>query len=453
MAGAVPDAVRDILTTLWSAGHAAFVVGGAPRDALIGRPTVDWDLATSALPEETAALFADAVYENRFGTVAVRRQGHEYEVTTFRRDHDYADFRRPHRVEFTGSLQADLARRDFTINALAWGSTSPAEEPRLIDLHGGLRDLTARSIRAVGEPRQRFEEDALRIVRAIRFATTLGFEIEPATLDAIRATAPLVAHLSGERIAEELRRILAAVAPSGGLRLLADTGVLAAISPELAAQVGLAQNKIPGEDLWQHTLRTVDAAPNDVVVRLAALLHDIGKPATAAEGHFYRHEIAGADLARELLERLHLPRATIDSVVHLVRHHMFRYEDNWGDGAVRRFLAKVRPDAIDDLFALRQADNVGSGVERDADGLAVLRERVAAEIAAGPVLDRSALVIDGSDLIAELGVVPGPEVGRILGLLFERVVDDPSLNDKARLLALAREMAVRPPVGGGPPSP
>ena len=453
MAGAVPDAVRDILTTLWSAGHAAFAVGGGPRDVLLGRPTVDWDLATSALPDQTVALFADAVYENRFGTVAVRRQGREYEVTTFRSDHDYADFRRPHRVEFTGSLEADLARRDFTINALAWGAASPAEEPRLIDVHDGLGDLRARSIRAVGEPRQRFEEDALRIVRAIRLATTLGFEIEPPTLEAIRMTAPLVAHLSGERIAEELRRILAADAPSLGLRLLADTGVLGAISPELAGQVSLSQNKIPGEDLWQHTLRTVDAAPNRLEVRMAALLHDIGKPATAAEGHFYRHEIAGADLARDLLERLHLPRATTDAVVHLVRHHMFRYEDNWGDGAVRRFLAKVRPDAIDDLFALRQADNVGSGLERDADGLAVLRERIAAEIAAGPVLDRSALAVHGSDLIDELGVTPGPEVGRILGLLFDRVVDDPSLNDKPRLMAIARELAERPRVAGGPPNP
>src|SRR6185295_18508888 len=248
--------------------------------------------------------------------------------------------------------------------------------PQLVDLHGGLADLGAHLIRAVGEPRARFEEDALRIVRAIRFATTLGFTIEPATLAAIRGTAPLVAHLSGERIAAELARILAADEPSVGLRLLEDTGVLAAISPELAAQRGIAQNKIPGEDLWDHTVRTVDAAANRPELRLAALLHDIGKPATAADGHFYRHEAAGATIAGEVLDRLHVPRATSGRVVHLVRQHMFRYEPNWGDSAVRRFLGKIGPAAIDDLFALREADNVGSGVPPDADDLAVLRERV-----------------------------------------------------------------------------
>jgi len=397
-------------------------------------------VATSALPEETAALFG-TVYENRFGTVVVRRDDAEHEITTFRSDHDYADFRRPHHVEFTGSIAADVGRRDFTVNALAWGADRVDDPPRLVDLHGGLADLAARQIRAVGAPRQRFEEDALRVLRAIRFATTLGFTIEPATLDAIRAAAPLVAHLSGERIAMELDRILAAERPSVGLRLLADTGVLAALSPELAAQAGVPQNKVPGEDLWEHTLRTVDATPAERrVVRLAALLHDIGKPATAADGHFYHHEVVGAELAGALLERLHLPRSTIEAVVHLVRQHMFRYEPNWSDAAVRRFLAKVGPGAVDDLFALRAADNIGSGVPADADDLGVLRERIASELAAGPVLDRSALAIDGSDLIEELGLEPGPEIGRILAALFERIVEEPQLNDRAHLLLMARDL-------------
>src|SRR5689334_22114159 len=233
---AIPADVRGVLETLWRAGHAAYVVGGGPRDVLLGRATVDWDLATSALPEQTAALFPSAVYENRFGTVVVRSpDALEHEITTFRSDHDYADFRRPHRVEFTGDIEADLARRDFTVNALAWGA-SAGDPARLVDRHGSLADLDARLIRAVGDPHRRFEEDALRIVRAIRFAATLGFTIEPATLEAIHATAPLVAHLSGERIASELTRILAVDRPSPGLALLADTGVLAAISPDLAAQ-------------------------------------------------------------------------------------------------------------------------------------------------------------------------------------------------------------------------
>jgi putative nucleotidyltransferase with HDIG domain len=446
----VPAAVHALLQTLWSNGHAAYVVGGGPRDVLAGRtPAPSWDLATSALPEQTADLLADAVYENRFGTVVVRREGDDHEITTFRSDHDYADFRRPHRVEFTGSIEADLARRDFAMNALAWGAeaspeggaTPGAPAPRLLDPQGGRGDIAARSIRAVGEPQARFEEDALRILRAIRFAATLGFTIEPATLQALHATAPLVAHLSGERIAMELTRILASERPSVGLRLLADTGVLAAISPELAAQRGVPQSKVPGEDLWDHTVRSVDAAaarPPAEEPRWAALLHDIGKPATAADGHFYRHDTVGADQAGELLDRLHVARATRDRVVHLVRQHMFRYEPSWSDAAIRRFLGKVGPAAIEDLFALREADNAGSGLPPDAEDLSVLRERVAAELAQGPLLDRTALAIDGRDLITELGLAEGPALGRVIDALFERVVEDPSLNERGRLLELAR---------------
>ena len=441
VAGAIPPDVRQLLEDLRAAGHAAYVVGGGPRNVLLGvPPAAEWDLATSAQPEQTVAALRDAVYENRFGTVAVRRAGRAHEITTFRSDHEYADFRRPHRVEFTDSIEADLARRDFTVNALAWGGAA-GEEPALVDRHGGLDDLAARRLRAVGDPRRRFEEDALRIVRAIRLAATLGFTIEPATLAAIRETAPLVAHLSGERIAAELSRILLADRPSAGLALLADTGALSAFAPELAAQRGVEQNKIPGEDLWTHTLRTVDATPARLALRLAALLHDVGKPATAADGHFYRHEIVGADTARAILDRLRVPRSTADATVHLVRQHMFRYEPNWSDAAVRRFLAKVTPPAIDDLFALREADNIGSGVPSDGDGLPRLRERIRTEMANGPLLDRSALAIDGRDLITEVGLPPGPAIGRILATLFERVVEDPSLNERETLLLRARQMA------------
>ncbi|HEX5825025.1 MAG TPA: HD domain-containing protein [Candidatus Limnocylindrales bacterium] len=443
LVGAIPDPVHDLLRTLWSAGHAAYVVGGALRDALLGRATNDWDLATSAVPEQTAALFDDAAYENRFGTVAVRRGGHEYQITTFRTDHDYADFRRPHRVEFGTSIEADLARRDFTMNALAWGAPDAAVNPDLMDPYDGRADIAGRLIRAVGEPDRRFEEDALRMLRAVRFATTHEFGIEPATLEAITRNAPLVAHLSGERIAVELGRILDAPRPSVGLRLLADTGILDHVSPELAAQRGIAQNKVPGEDLWDHTVRTVDSAVDRPVVRMAALVHDLGKPSTAADGHFYRHEVVGAELAGQLLDRLRVPNSTAERVVHLVRQHMFRYEPNWSDAAVRRFLAKIGPDAVDDLFALREADNEGSGVPADADGLTELRARIAAEIAAGPILDRSALAIDGSDLMAELGLPAGPALGRILAYLFERIVEEPRLNDRPTLMLLARDLAER----------
>jgi putative nucleotidyltransferase with HDIG domain len=443
IAEAIPPAVRAILETLWSNGHAAYVVGGPLRDILTGRRTREWDLATSALPEATAALFDDAAYENRFGTVGVRRDGVEYEITTFRSDHEYADFRRPHRVEFGTSIELDLARRDFTMNALAWGA-EPGAEPRLLDPFDGVADIGARRIRAVGDPVTRFTEDALRILRAIRFATTLGWAIEDATLDAIRASAANVAHLSGERIAAELERILSAGAPGTGLRLLEATGALAAFAPVLAAQRGISQNKVPGEDLWDHTVRSVEAVPAErTIVRWAALVHDIGKPATAADGHFYGHEVVGAELANVLLDRLHVRAGLRERVVHLVRMHMFRYEPAWGDAAIRRFLAKVGPTAIDDLLALRAADNVGSGQPPNADALDELRARIDAELAAGPILDRSALAVDGADLIRELGIEPGPEIGRILAILFDRIVDDPSTNRREALLEEARRLATR----------
>jgi tRNA nucleotidyltransferase (CCA-adding enzyme) len=437
----------DLLRTLWIAGHAAYVVGGSLRDILLGRPPGDWDLATEALPEQTQAVFPDAAYENRFGTVAVRRGRDEYQITTFRSDHDYADYRRPHRVEFGTSLELDLARRDFTVNAMAWGAapeagSAPAREPRpeLVDPFGGRADVDARVLRAVGEPGQRFEEDALRMVRAVRLATTLLFVIDEPTLAAMHQHAPLVAHLSGERIAAELGKLLAAQQPSVGLRLLADTGLLDQISPELAAQRGIPQNKIEGDDLWDHSMRTVDAAPNHPVVRLAALVHDIGKPATQADGHFYGHEIAGAESARQFLEGLHQPRIVTERVTHLVRNHMFKYESSWSDSAVRRFIGKVGHDALDELFALREADNLGSGVPAAAGGLDELRARVAAELTSGPALDRFALAIDGNDLIGAFGLTPGPQVGRILEGLVERVIEDPTLNDAPVLLLLARDL-------------
>jgi tRNA nucleotidyltransferase (CCA-adding enzyme) len=440
---AIPAAVDDLLGTIRGAGHAAYVVGGSLRDVVLGRVPADWDLASEALPEEIVALFPDAVYENQFGTVAVRRDRERFEITTFRTDHDYADFRRPHRVEFGDSIEADLARRDFTVNAMAWGGR-PDETPSLIDPYGGALDADARVLRAVGDPATRFEEDALRMIRAIRLATTLEFEIEAETLAGIRTQADLVGHLSGERIAAELEKLLAAPQPSIGLRLLSETGLLVPISPELAAQRGIAQNKVPGEDLWDHTLRSVDASPpTRPAVRLAALLHDIGKPATFADGHFLGHDAVGAELAEAFLERLRAPRSVRDRVVELVRLHMFSYEENWSDAAVRRFIGKLRAFGdgfVEDLIALREADNVGSGLPANAGRLDELRARIASELAAEAVLDRSGLVIDGSDLMSELGLEQGPLLGRILDELVERVIADPAANDRPTLLLLAQAM-------------
>jgi putative nucleotidyltransferase with HDIG domain len=440
VAAAVPPPVRELLTTLWSAGHAAYVVGGSLRDALLGRDPQDWDLTTDARPDRILEVFPGAVYENAFGTVAVRRDHDVYEITTFRSDHDYADHRRPHRVEFGDSIEADLARRDFTVNAIAWGGRVGAE-PGLVDPYDGRADVAARQLRAVGDPVARFEEDALRMVRAIRLAATLEFTIERATLDGIVARAGLVRHLSGERIAAELGKLLAAPRPSVGLRLMADTGILGSVSPELGAQRGIPQNKVTGEDLWDHTLRSVDAARADrPVVRLATLLHDVGKPATFADGHFLGHESVGAEQAAALLDRLRAPRAVRERVVHLVRQHMFSYESAWSDAAVRRFIGKIGVDAIEELFELREADNVGSGVPPGAGRLDELRARVATELAGDTILDRGDLAVDGHDLMSEVGLQPGPALGRILDELLERVIADPALNDRPTLLLLARSL-------------
>jgi tRNA nucleotidyltransferase (CCA-adding enzyme) len=451
----IPPSVDALLERLWAHGHAAYVVGGSLRDALLGRIPADWDLATDARPDRLLAIFPGSVYENRFGTVAVREGDDVHEITTFRIDHHYADFRRPHHVEFGDRVEHDLARRDFTVNAMAWGADAPPAgvanraavaavgrpAPRLVDPFGGTADAEARLLRAVGDPPTRFEEDALRMVRAARLAATLEFEIEPATLAGVRARADLVRHLSGERLAMELEKLLAAPRPSTGMAILADTGLLAVISPELAAQRGVPQNKVEGEDLWDHTLRTVDAAPaSRPIVRLAALVHDIGKPATLDDGPFRGHEVTGASLAVELLERLRLPKAVIERVEHLVRNHMFAYEPDWGDAGVRRFIRRVGRADLEDLFALRAADSVGSGLPADAGGLAELRARVREQLAASVVLDRGGLAIDGDDLMRDLGLPQGPTLGRLLDRLLERVIAEPAMNDRPTLLLLAEEL-------------
>lgn len=440
---AVPPAVVDAIDRLHEAGFAAYLVGGSVRDALLGRSAAgDWDLATSALPDEVVAVFPGAVYENRFGTVAVRYEGLDLEVTPFRTEHDYADFRRPHRVEFGTDLEPDLARRDFTVNAIAWGRAADRDAvPELVDPFGGLDDLSIGMLRAVGDPDARFREDALRMVRAVRLAATLDLSVEPATREAMAANARLAAHLSGERILAELVRLLAAPRPSVGLRLALDTGLLAVIAPDLALQRGVPQNKVPGEDLWDHTLRTVDASPNRPVVRLAALLHDIGKPSTRADGRFHHHDAVGAELAEALLRRLHAPRAGTEEVAHLVRHHMFSVDPAATGAAVRRFIRRVGREHLDNLFALRRADDLGSGHPPDDPDLAAFRALVDAELAAESALDRSALAVDGNDLMGELGLTPGPRLGRVLDALLEAVIADPSLNERASLLLLAGSMA------------
>lgn len=438
----VPEEVAAILARLWAAGQAAYVVGGSLRDVLLGREPTDWDVTTDAHPDRIQALFPGSHYENRFGTVLVPGA---VEVTTFRLDQTYGDHRRPDRVTFGTTLEEDLARRDFTINAIAWGRPAAGREAGWADPHAGLADLDSRTLRAVGDPARRFDEDALRLLRAVRISATLDLAVEPATFAAIRQTASLIRHVSRERVGLEFRRCLAADPPSRALRLLEASGLLEVRFPLLAAQRGVAQDKIAGDDLWAHSLRTVDAAarlaPLDLTLRLAALLHDVGKPSTLANGHFPGHDEMGAHLAEAFLEELATPRREIGPIVGLVRHHMFGYTSAWTDAAVRRFVRRVGRDLLDRLFLLREADDLGSGVPAGAGGLDELQARVTAELDRHVPLDLPDLAVDGHDLMAALGRPPGPWLGRLLERLLESVIADPRRNERATLLASARAWA------------
>jgi len=439
----VPPEAMGALERLWSECHAGYLVGGGVRDALLSGTPHDpvWDLATDAHPEVVLALFPGSTYENRFGTVLAGG----VEITTFRRDHSYGDHRRPDTVTFTDSVEEDLARRDFTVNAIAWGKAAHAEEAGWVDPTGGRADLAARLLRAVGDPALRFSEDALRLVRAARIAAQVGLTIDRDTEAAMTARAGDVTYLARERIGRELRRMLDVVPPSAAFRILERTGLLAPLFPELAAQRGVPQAKIPGQDLWDHSLGTLDAAaalaPDDRMGKLAALLHDTGKPETAADGHFLGHEEAGARIAQSFLTHLGFGGPDVRHVSRLIRHHMWSYVPAWGDSAVRRFMRRVGPDLVDELLRLREADNVGSGQPPGEGGVAELRERIAEQRRRGVPLDVADLAVDGHAVLAAVGREPGPWLGRTLERLLESVISDPQRNTPERLLTDARAWA------------
>jgi poly(A) polymerase/tRNA nucleotidyltransferase (CCA-adding enzyme) len=343
-------------------------------------------------------------------------------------------------VVFTPSIEEDLRRRDFTINAIAYDLDSR----RLLDPHGGRADMHRRLIRAIGDPLERFREDGLRPVRACRFAAQFGFSVEPATFAAIPASLETVRKVSGERIREELVRLLAAPQPSQGFRLMASCGLLELLLPELAAGAGIEQRALHCFDVLEHSLRTCDAAePGNLPVRLAALLHDIGKPGTMhreADGDlsFRGHERLSAEQASALLQRLRFPNQLIEKTCHLILHHMFNYTEAWSDAAVRRFVARVGEEHLPDLLALRRADQVGTcGDSSPSPSLAAFSRRLEKVLAAGRVLTLRDLAVDGTDIMQALGLPPGPKIGVLLGQLLESVLEDPELNSRETLLEIA----------------
>ncbi len=442
----IPAPVTSVLERLIAAGHEAALVGGCVRDLLRGKLPGDWDVATSAAPEVVASLFPGSSWDNSFGTVTVRAGSERMpiEVTTYRIEGSYRDRRRPDEVRWGDSLTEDLGRRDFTINAMAWVPIDLGiGDGRLVDPHAGAEDLRAKLLRAVGDPDARLNEDSLRLVRAARFATRFGMRMDPATEAAIRRHASSVEALSGERLQYEIFRILDATdsmePPSAAFLLMERLGMLSVLFPELAALRGVPQDKrIPGDAL-DHSLRTMDALHlQDPMLRLVGLLHDLGKASTLANGHFFGHEEVGAKLAEATLARLRLPNRAVRRATHLIRCHMFAYRSDWTDAAVRRFVRRVGPASLTDLFALREADNLASGAQEPArGGLIELRERAHRELARTP-LGTAGLAVRGTDLIEELGLAPGPIIGRLLARLLEAVVEDPARNEHATLVELAR---------------
>lgn len=435
------------------------LVGGAVRDELLGRPHADWDLATALLPEQVLSKARAAGLRAiptgiQHGTVTVMLEGRPVEITTFRSDGAYRDGRRPESVRLGVSLEADLARRDFTINAMAL----PLDGRGLVDPHGGQADLRDGLIRAVGDPLQRFAEDGLRPLRACRFASQLGFRIASTTLAAIPERLEVARKVAPERVLAELTKLLAGAHPRAGLEPLRTSGLLGLWLPELIPMDGCAQNRHHRWDVWRHTLEVVTLVPADSALRWAALLHDAGKPArrTEVEGevHFYGHEAVSLEVAAIILGRLKAAHALQKEVLALVRHHGTHPEPGWSDAACRRFLRRLDEDglALAHWAAFRLADQRAKGVEdaaREPRHAAVVA-RLEALASARPPLSVRELALDGTALMALAGRHGGPWLGALQAELLEAVLDDPSRNTPEGLAALAETSLAR---SGPPPAP
>ena len=444
-----PAAALAVLGRLAEGGHRALLVGGTVRDALLGRMPGGRaiDVATDLTPDQASGRFAHVIPTGLpHGTVTIVEDALTVECTTFRREGAYRDARRPDHVEFTDDPEADLARRDLTVNALAW---DPAAK-ELLDPHGGALDLERRVLRAVGDPGLRFREDALRPLRVARFTATLEMEPDEPLRRALAALALpgsgyAGAAVAAERVRDELDRMLEAREPSRGFELLREAGLLALWLPELARCRGVPQNRFHAYDVYFHSLYACDAAPREKPdVRWAALLHDLGKPETRVdhdgEGTFYNHQFVGAEIAARLLDRLRMPHARRDRIVHLVREHMFDYRSQWSDAALRRWLKRVGTEHVADLFDLRLADTRGNGLKQGTPAaLDPMRERIERLIAESSALHVTDLAVDGRDVMREMAIAPGPAVGEALEALLEEVLDDPARNTREHLLVRLRE--------------
>jgi putative nucleotidyltransferase with HDIG domain len=443
----VPEEVVAVSYALAEAGFEAYLVGGCVRDILLDREPKDWDVATDAKPEEVQKLFPESVYENDFGTVGVKTASEDprlkiIEVTTYRIEGKYTDQRHPDEVKFTAHIEDDLARRDFTVNAMAMGMLGD-----IVDPFGGARDIKDRIVRTVGVPKERFSEDALRLMRAVRFSTELDFEIEMNTRRAIVALAGGLEAIAKERVRDELTKIIMTPNAAQGIILLEELDLLRYILPELREGIGVGQNKHHIYTVFEHNVRALDYAAREnysLAVRMASLLHDVGKPKVKGgdglDSTFYQHEYVGARMAVKILDRLRYSKDFVEQVAHLVRMHMFNYETGViSPAGVRRFVVRVGPENIDDLLKVREADRIGSGVKKAVPyrlrHLLFMVEKVKRD-----PLSPKMLALRGDDLMPLLGIPQSRRVGWILNALMEEVIDDPEKNEKKYLETRAKEL-------------
>jgi len=441
----IPPLVWKIWEKFTKNGWEIYLVGGAVRDLLQEKAEIgDLDFTTNAHPENIQELFPEkSFYDNKYGTVKVTCQDEIVEITTYRHESGYKDFRHPQKVRWGKSLTGDLKRRDFTINAMAIGPQKTKDKSKkggnivLVDPHSGQEDLKNKTLRCVGNPQERFQEDALRILRAIRLATKLGFKIEEKTLAALKENAPLLKHIADERIREELFKILLDKNVNHAFELMKNTGVLDQILPELTKGYGMKQKGHHIYDVWEHSILAVKYCPSsDPVVKLAALLHDVGKPVVMKEVNdertFYNHEVVGAAIARQIGQRLKLSRKNLDRLVRLVRWHQFSVSEKQTDKAIRRFIRRVGKENVYDMLDLRTGDRLGSGAKITSWRTEKFKKRLV-EVQKQP-FSVADLKINGHDVMKILKISPGPKVGQVLEEIFKKVEEGKLPNERKILL-------------------
>lgn len=476
----IPKEVKSVIKDLQKAGFEAYIVGGCVRDFLLEKAAPagaslaslvrDWDVTTNAKPEEIQKVFPNSFYENNFLTVTARTGSlneklAEVEITTYRLEAKYSDKRHPDEVKYAKKLEDDLSRRDFTVNAMALDACNAKrvtqnvkkEEKRytlhdtrytIIDLFDGQKDLEKKIIRTVGNPEERFNEDALRMLRAVRFATTLDFKIEEKTKEAIKKNSVWLDAVSKERIRDEFVKIIMADKAADGVELLRELGLLKYIIPELLDNYGVSQNKHHIYDCYQHAVKALEYTAKkkfNMYVRLAALLHDIAKPRVKnGEGEnstFYNHEIVGAKMTFQILNNLKFSKKEVEKITKLVRYHLFYYNvDEVKEASVRRLVKNMGAENMEELLQVRQADRIGSGVPK-AEPYKLRHLKYLIDKVSQDPISAKMLKINGNDLMSILGIKPGPRIGQTLDILLGYVLDDPQKNNKEFLEKEAQKLS------------